>query len=109
MSPTGDAELRVRARCVLLAALDAQRDALVLVGAQAIYLHTGSVEFAVDETTKDSDLAIDTRALRAAPKLEEAMTQAGFHRDLSQPGSWLSDDGIPVDLMVPDALARKRW
>lgn len=33
------------------------------------------------------------------------MTQAGFHRDLTQPGSWLSDDGIPVDLMVPDALS----
>lgn len=65
MSPAGDAELLVRARCVLLdalAALDAQRDALVLVGAQAIYLHTASVEFTVDETTKDSDLAIDTRA-----------------------------------------------
>lgn len=61
MSPAGDAELLVRARCVLLdalAALDAQRDALVLVGAQAIYLHTASVEFTVDETTKDSDLAI---------------------------------------------------
>jgi hypothetical protein len=35
------------------------------------------------------------------------MTGAGFHRDLRhpQPGSWLSRDGIPVDLMVPEALA----
>ena len=108
MSPAGDAELLVRARCVLLdalAALDAQRDALVLVGAQAIYLHTASVAFTVDETTTDSDLAIDTRALRSTPKLEEAMTKAGFHRDVTQPGSWLSDDGIPVDLMVPEALS----
>ena len=77
----------------------------MLVGAQAIYLHTASVEFTVDETTKDSDLAIDTRALRSTPKLEEAMTKAGFHRDVTQPGSWLSDDGIPVDLMVPEALS----
>jgi hypothetical protein len=35
------------------------------------------------------------------------MTAGGFHRDLinGQPGSWLSGDGVPVDLMVPEALA----
>ena len=43
--PTGDAELLVAARAALLDALDAlaaQRDALVLIGAQANYLHTGA-------------------------------------------------------------------
>jgi ABC-type amino acid transport substrate-binding protein len=35
------------------------------------------------------------------------MAVAGFHRDLTapQPGSWISPTGIPVDLMVPEALA----
>ena len=35
------------------------------------------------------------------------MTNAGFHRDLTdpQPGSWISPGGVPVDLMVPEALA----
>ena len=38
------------------------------------------------------------------------MKAAGFYRDLGeekklQPGAWLSRDGLPVDLMVPDALS----
>jgi hypothetical protein len=110
MSPAGDAELLVAARAALLDALDAlaeQRNALVLIGAQAIYLHTGGANIALAEATKDSDLAIDPRALADDPLLDDAMTAAGFHRDLiyPQPGSWLSPTGIPVDLMVPEALA----
>jgi hypothetical protein len=106
----GDADLLVPARTTLLDALEAladQRDALVLIGAQALYLHTGAAVVALAESTKDSDLAIDPRALSDEPLLNEAMTRAGFHRDLvhPQPGSWLSPDGIPVDLMVPAALA----
>lgn len=110
MSRAGDGELMIAARAALLDALDAladQRDALVLIGAQAIYLHTGGADIALAEATKDSDLAVDPRALVDDPLLDEAMTKAGFHRDLAypQPGSWLSPTGIPVDLMVPDALA----
>jgi hypothetical protein len=35
------------------------------------------------------------------------MRRAGFHRDVhaTQPGAWLNPAGIPVDLMVPEALA----
>lgn len=35
------------------------------------------------------------------------MLRAGFHYDLlhPQPGGWLSPEGVPVDLMVPEALA----
>jgi hypothetical protein len=110
MSPTGDADLLVAARSALLDALEAlveQRDALILIGAQAIYLHTGDAPVALAETTKDSDLAVDPRVLSDAPLLDEAMKSAGFHRDLQhpQPGGWLSRSGIPVDLMVPEALA----
>ncbi len=109
MSPPGDADLLVRARTVLLDALEAlavHRHALVVIGAQAVYLHTGSADIALAEATKDSDLAIDPRALGDEPLIDDAMAQAGFHRNLikQQPGSWLSSDGIPVDLMVPEAL-----
>jgi hypothetical protein len=110
MSPAGDAELLIAARSALLDALDAlvdQRDALVLIGAQAIYLHTGAAVVALAEATKDSDLAIDPRALADDPLLDEAMASAGFHRGLTapQPGGWISPSGIPVDLMVPETLA----
>lgn len=114
MKPTGgsDDDLLVRARSVLLdalVALDAHRDSVVVIGAQAIYLHAGSASVAVAEATKDSDLGIDLRTLGDDPLIEEAMTRAGFHHDplAGQPGSWLSPGGIPVDLMVPDAIAGK--
>jgi hypothetical protein len=110
MNPPGDAETLVAARSALLDALEAladQSEALVLIGAQAIYLHTGAAPVALGEATKDTDVAVDPRALRDDPLLEEAMESAGFHRNLTdpQPGSWLSPRGIPVDLMVPAALA----
>jgi nucleotidyltransferase-like protein len=110
MNRPGDAETLVAARSALLDALAAladQREALVLIGAQAIYLHTGAALVALGEATKDTDLAVDPRALNDDPLLDEAMERAGFHRNLTdpQPGSWLSPRGIPVDLMVPAALA----
>jgi hypothetical protein len=110
MSQPGDADILVAARSALLDALEAlhdQRDALVLIGAQAIYLQTGAAPVALAEATKDSDLAVDPRALSDSPLLDDAMQRAGFHRNLTepQPGSWLSPSGIPVDLMVPAALA----
>lgn len=110
MSQPGAADILVAARRALLDAMDAlaeHRSALVLVGAQAIYLHTGNAPVALAESTRDSDLAINPRQLRDDPLLEEAMRRAGFTHDASasQPGSWLSPDGVPVDLMVPEQLA----
>jgi len=99
--------LLVQARSALLDALDAlgaHADSVVIIGAQAIYLHTGEISVAVAEATKDSDIAIDVRILGEDPLIEEAMTHAGFHKD-NQPGSWLNPGGIPVDLMVPESLA----
>jgi len=55
-------ELYVIARRVPLDALEAlgpHRDATILVGAQAIYLHTGDADLAVAEYTTDADLALD--------------------------------------------------
>lgn len=99
----------VQARSALLDALDAlqaHNDSVVVVGAQAVYLHTGQANVALAETTKDSDLALDPRTLGIDPLIEDAMERAGFlpEPDARQPGTWVSVSGIPVDLMVPDAL-----
>lgn len=87
-----DPLLYVLARGMLLDALEAlgdQRDAVVLVGAQAIYLHTDAAEFAVAELTTDSDLGIDPGALKSRPELEVALGDAGFSRS-GQPGTWVA-------------------
>lgn len=106
----GADNLFVESRSALLdaaEALEAHSTSVILVGAQAIYLRTGSAAFALAEATKDSDLAIDPRGLGDDPPLEEAMTRAGFLLNpvSKQPGAWLSPNGIPVDLMVPEQLA----
>lgn len=110
MNRPGEADILVAARSALLDALEAladQKAALVLIGAQAIYLHTGGAPVALAEATKDSDLAVDPRLLSDNPRLEEAMERAGFRPNLAdpQPGSWVSPRGIPVDLMVPSRLS----
>lgn len=110
MSATGDRDLLIAARAALLdalAALAEHREAVVVIGAQAIYLRTGRLAVALPEMTKDSDLALDPRSLNREPLIEEAMRRAGFELrpEPRQPGTWLNRGGIPVDLMVPEALA----
>jgi hypothetical protein len=105
--------LYVLARAALLDALEAlgnQREAIILVGAQAIYLHTGAVDLAVPEYTTDADVAIDPQLLHDTPELESALTSAGFVRG-PRVGAWAITkelDGRPVDveidLMVPEAV-----
>lgn len=108
--PGGYDNILIAARSALLDALEAlsdQSDAVIVIGAQAIYLHTGNAPVALAEATKDSDLAVDPRLLNADPLLEKAMDKAGFYLNptSSQPGAWMNAAGIPVDLMVPEALA----
>ena len=106
----------VQARSALLDALQAlaeHADSVVVIGAQAIYLHTGRAQVALAEATKDSDLAIDVRSLSADPLIEEAMRDADFIQNpvSRQPGAWVNAQGIPVDLMVPESMSgtgRKR-
>jgi len=104
------ADILIKTRAALLDALDAlqaHRDSLVVIGAQAVYLRTSSGSVALAETTKDSDLVVDPRELNDDPLLETALTDAGFAYDLqaNQPGAWLSPTGIPVDLMIPEQVA----
>ena len=104
-----------RALLDALEALEGHRDALVLVGAQAIYLHTGAVQFAVAEFTTDGDVAIDPRHLSAEPEIASAMRKAKFFLDVRDGrelvGVWASMReiaGVPakvtVDLLVPEVL-----
>ncbi|HET7443583.1 MAG TPA: hypothetical protein VFJ57_02890 [Solirubrobacterales bacterium] len=109
----------VAARGVLLDALDAlgsQTRAMVLAGAQAIYLRTGPESLPIAEYTTDGDLTVEPGALEEAPLLAELMEGADFKlavRDGSdEPGIWEKDtevDGIPltvpIDLIVPTGAA----
>lgn len=98
----------VRARTVLLDALDAlgpHRAAVVLVGAQAVYLHSGHADLTTAPTTTDADLALAPDALADRwPAVEDAMTDAGFVPGV-QPGTWHGRGHIAVDLLVPQALS----
>ncbi|MDO8806076.1 MAG: GSU2403 family nucleotidyltransferase fold protein [Elusimicrobiota bacterium] len=106
--------LYVLARRVLLDALGALRphkDALILVGAQAIYLHTGPAGLAVAEHTTDADIALAPHLLSNDPKLAEAIQAAGFRAAGTNVGSWVTrkplggkDVEVLVDLLVPEAV-----
>lgn len=112
----------VAARRILLDALTAlvpHRDAVIVVGAQAIYLHTGSMS--LDESiapyTTDGDLAVNPSLLGDDPHLEAAMESAGFELKHNpggalEPGIWVAQTKIeditydvPVDLIVPEGAA----
>ncbi|MER7166370.1 hypothetical protein ABT336_09935 [Micromonospora sp. NPDC000207] len=117
--------LYVAARRVLLDALEALDDhlgAVILVGAQAIYLQVGEadLEITVAPFTTDADLGIDPGRLGADPRIAEAMTEAGFtlkekNSGGIEPGTWIATTQVdhlqvpvPVDLLVPEAFAPLR-
>ena len=99
----------INARTGLLDALEAlgsHRNAVVLIGAQAIYSHTSHFKSSIAEFTQDADLAFRPELLTPSPLLEVALTEAGFKPDIKgQPGRWISPSNIPVDFMVPERLA----
>lgn len=108
----------VEARRVLLDALIALQphiDAIVLIGAQAIYLRTAGRLSTYQPFTTDADLAIDPDQLADIPALGDAMLNAGFERTV-EPGIWEQrfrrpgsdqDVTVPVDLIVPSELVPK--
>jgi hypothetical protein len=126
MSTPPPAAEYVAARTALLDALEVlieHRNALVVVGAQAVYLRTLGAGLVSAPYTDDGDLAIDVTRLAARPGLEDLMTAAKFRLksiprggDRFQPGQWERDiviDGRSftpqVDLIVPlNTLAGRR-
>lgn len=116
---TGDSPEYVAARRVLLDAVEAlhpHERAVVLAGAQAVYLRTGPATLPIAEFTTDGDLAIDPARLTEAPPLTGLMEAAGFTLAVKQgarePGIWekktIVDEieiAVPVDLIVPTEVA----
>lgn len=127
MSPTNDDVTQtldvdpryVEARRVLLDALEALAQhgkAVIVAGAQAVYLRTGNAEVAIAPYTTDGDLTLDPCLLGEHPKLEAAMGGAGFRLSRVdghvEPGVWVAEataNGeeflVPVDLIVPEGAA----
>ena len=92
----------VAARRVLLDALEAltyHLPSLILVGAQAVYHHTGDADLNVPLMTTDADLAIDTRGLADVPEIGSLLRGAGFVPG-PNPGRWVAASDVAVDLMV---------
>lgn len=95
----------IAARRVLLEALEAlgtHRKAVVLVGAQAIYLQVGEDDLAVSPYTTDGDLAIDPRELDDEPELASTLEAAGFELTV-RPGTWSMTE-VQIDFLVPASL-----
>lgn len=118
----GGTDLReeyVEARRALLDALEAlapQRDAVILSGAQAIYVRTGGGGLPIADFTTDGDLALDPTLLADAPALATLMENAGFDLAVLQgapePGIWErpvtirgTKGKVQVDLIVPSDVA----
>lgn len=110
-------DLYVVARRVLLDALEAlgaHREAVIVVGAQAVYLRVGEGDVAVAPYTTDGDLALDPALLGKVPPLEAALAAADVvpgGRDAV--GVWFTrrqtpsrqDVQVQVDLLVPEAVS----
>jgi hypothetical protein len=110
----------VAARRILLdalVALEAHRDGVIVVGAQAVYLRCEDIDLAVAPYTTDGDLAIDPSRLRDAPPLEMAMIAGDFElrrrpEGHIEPGVWVRAASVgeegdlgSVDLIVPASVA----
>lgn len=109
-------ELYIVARRVLLDALEALRvhlDAVVVVGAQAIYLRVGEADLAVAAYTTDGDLGIEPTLLVDTPALEAVLATAEIAPPSDEVGIWTKNiklaDGTPaqvcIDLLVPRGIA----
>ena len=105
---TADDQDRIDARETLLDAVDAlgpHSDAVILVGAQAIYVHAESEEptFALSPFTYDADIVLDPDLLGTSPTIVDAMSVAGFTLQ-DQPGLYRRGARSQVDLLVPEAV-----
>lgn len=105
---------------VLLDAVEAlgsqHQPALVLVGAQAIYLHAGNDGLPVQQMTIDADLSINPDLVADDPLIQVALDSAGFTREpppgtrkTIQPGQYYRNVGgawVELDLLVPEHHAQ---
>lgn len=105
----------IAARTVLLDALEAlgsQREAIIVVGAQAVYLRTGDAGITgVAPYTTDADLALAPARLVDEPHIEKLLGDADFEQK-GDPGVWWKTvdiagkpTDVEVDIMVPERYA----
>jgi hypothetical protein len=114
MNPLGVRNDYVRARRTLIATLRHldiyRKDAIVVVGAQAVYLRTQTATLPFAPFTLDSDLAIDPRVLEREPPIRHTLARLGYTRRDGQPGLYWApesngEDGAQVDVLVPEEFA----
>jgi hypothetical protein len=92
----------VAARRVLLDALTALNqhlNNLILVGSQAVYLHTGEGTLSVPPMTTDADLALNTQQLSPTPEIARTLMDADFAPGRN-PGQWMGTGDVEIDIMV---------
>ena len=84
-------------------ALSSHSDAIILVGAQAVYAHTENrvASVTVSPFTYDADIVLDPDLLATNPTIIDAMRSAGFELG-TQPGLYKRDGQSQVDLLVPE-------
>lgn len=95
-----------------LEALGSQREAIIVVGAQAVYLRTGDAGITgVAPYTTDADLALAPARLADEPLIEKLLGDAAFEQK-GHPGVWWKTvdiagkpTGVEVDIMVPERYA----
>jgi hypothetical protein len=114
MSGEEDRRFHELARKTLLDALEVLRplhEALILAGAQAIYVQLGADTISVAATTRDADLVLIPNQLKEPPPaLHKAMESIKFVLVENKPGHWQQpeipeDKFIPtIDFMVPKGL-----
>ena len=101
-------ERYIRARTALLDAVGAlapHLDSIVLVGAQAIYLHTGAAELAVAEFTTDADFTVQSGTLSDKQLIDDLLRGQGFS-PREHPGGGLSPGHASVVSTVGAATQR---
>lgn len=84
----------IAARSVLLDALQALEphlEAIVVVGAQAVYLRTDTAQLGIAPYTTDGDLVLDPSQLEEDPDLEVVMRSAGFELQRNKDGNGMPD------------------
>lgn len=108
----GADEPLVKARSVLLtglSALEPQREALTVIGAQAVLEHTYSLDKVPITLTTDADTSISPSIVDSSFDIGEAMLAAGFIQHKDRPGIWgLPEEGgetVNFDILAPGAVA----
>lgn len=89
--------------------LGGNSEALVLIGAHAIYLRTPDFRSAVAPATKDADFVLRPEVLTTIDPLDQVLVSAGYQRKGSDlPGTWVDPTGAELDFMTPGPRRSKR-